>query len=216
MTNIRGKKTTAPSEQAQHGNPVGENIAAVHDFYGREERQRSVVQRHAESVGGFVGRPAFLLISVLFVVAWVGANSAMLMADIEPFDVTPFHWLQGIIGFAALLITTVVVIKQNRLDKLDEQRAQLALKVTLMIEQKTAKLIDLIEELRRDLPNVRDRRDASAEAMQSALSAEGIRAVLDTKMASPLASTAAPIAEKSAPVDRTSASELGDPTTRVE
>ncbi len=35
-----------------------------------------------------------------------------------------------------------------------EQRAHLDLKVTLLTEQKAAKLIDLLEELRRDLPKL--------------------------------------------------------------
>jgi uncharacterized membrane protein len=137
-----------------------------------------------------------LLISVLFVAIWVGVNMAMMAAGREPFDVAPFHWLQGIIGLAALLITTVVVIKQNRIDKLDEQRAHLELKVTLMIEQKTAKLIDLMEELRRDLPNVKDRHDSSAVAMQNALSAADIRATLDSKLA-PSAGPTTPAAPSS-------------------
>lgn len=36
-----------------------------------------------------------------------------------------------------------------------------------MTEQKVTKLIDLIEELRRDLPMVKDRRDAQSDALQS-------------------------------------------------
>jgi uncharacterized membrane protein len=38
--------------------------------------------------------------------------------------------------------------------------------VSLFAEQKTSKIIALLEELRRDLPNVRNRRDAVAEALQ--------------------------------------------------
>lgn len=181
------------SAQARNEAIIGENAAAVHDFYDREERLRSAPQRHAESLGGFIGRPAFLLISLLFVVVWVGINLAMDAAHVEPFDVPPYHWLQGIIGIAALWVTTVVVIKQDRIDKLDVQRAHLELKVTLMIEQKTAKLIDLIEELRRDLPNVRDRHDSGAIAMLNALSAQEIRTTLDTKPHASVESDALPI-----------------------
>jgi uncharacterized membrane protein len=183
MTDIRNlRPEEAAPAQAQSAAHTGENAAAVHAFYEREERLRSAPQRHAESLGGLIGRPAFLLISLLFVVAWIGINLALAAAQLEPFDVPPYHWLQGVIGLAALLITTVVVIKQDRMDKLDVQRAHLELKVTLMIEQKTAKLIDLIEELRRDLPNVRNRHDSGAIAMQHALSAQDIRATLDMKL----------------------------------
>jgi uncharacterized membrane protein len=161
---------------------IGQNIDAVHDFYAREEHKRSVSQRHAESIGGFVGRPAFLVVILLFTSAWTGANLALVAVGLPPFDVTPFHMLQGIVALAALLTTTVVLIRQNRVAKLGEQRAHLDLKVMLLIEQKTAKLIDLLEELRRDLPNVENRHDSGAVVMQQAMSPEGVLAALDEQV----------------------------------
>jgi uncharacterized membrane protein len=55
------------------------------------------------------------------------------------------------------------------------------LKVTLLTEQKTAKLIDLLEELRRDMPNVRDRHDPEATLLQKAMSPERVLAALDER-----------------------------------
>ena len=83
------------------------------------------------------------------------------------FDPPPFAWLQGIFSLGALLTATVVLIKQNRLAKLEEPRAHLDLQVNLLAEQKTTKLIDLMEELRRDLPMVKDRNDPEAAALQT-------------------------------------------------
>lgn len=161
---------------------IGQNISAVHDFYSREELKRSAPQRQAERIGAFVGRPAFLLAILLFVAVWIVVNLALLVAGRAPFDEPPFIWLQGVLGLAALLTTTVVLIKQDRVDKLSEQRAHLDLKVTLLIEQKTAKLIDLMEELRRDLPNVRDRSDAAALALQQAMSPAEVLAAMHEKV----------------------------------
>ena len=164
---------------------IGENIAAVHEFFAREEQRRSASQRHAESIGGFVGRPAFLAGILGVAAAWMGVNVALSALGRVPFDAAPFAWLQGIVGLAALLTTTVVLIKQNRVAKLGEQRAHLELKVALLIEQKTAKLIDLMEELRRDLPGVTDRHDAGAVAMRQAMSPERVLAALDEEVTSP-------------------------------
>jgi uncharacterized membrane protein len=172
---------TVSMESAQ----IGQNIGAVHDFFTREEHKRSASQRHVENIGGFVGRPAFLIVILLFTSAWIGANLALPAFGLSPFDAAPFHMLQGIVALAALLTTTVVLIKQNRVAKLGEQRAHLDLKVTLLIEQKTAKLIDLLEELRRDLPNVKNRHDLGAAVMQKAMSPEGVLAALDEKVTLP-------------------------------
>jgi uncharacterized membrane protein len=172
---------TASVESAQ----IGQNIGAVHDFYTREEHKRRASQRHAESIGGFVARPAFLVVILLFTSAWIGANLVLPALGLAPFDATPFHMLQGVVALAALLTTTVELIKQNRVEKLGEQCAHLDLKVTLLIEQKTAKLIDLLEELRRDLPNVKNRHDLGAAVMQQSMSPEGVLAALDEKVTSP-------------------------------
>jgi uncharacterized membrane protein len=81
-------------------------------------------------------------------------------------DPPPFSWLQGIIGLSALLMTTIVLITQNRQSKATEQRRQLDLQVNLLVEQKVTKLIALVEELRHDLPQIENRHDPEAEAMQ--------------------------------------------------
>ncbi len=82
---------------------------------------------------------------------------------------------------ATLLTSTIVLTKQNRLGKLEEQRDHLDLKVTLLTEQKAAKLIELMEELRRDLPNVKNRHDPEASALIQSMSPDLILAALDER-----------------------------------
>jgi uncharacterized membrane protein len=79
--------------------------------------------------------------------------------------------------------------RQNRLAKLEEQRAHLDLKVTLLTEQKAAKLIDLMEELRRDLPNVKNRQDSEAVALQQSMNPDLVLAALDERAVPEEAST---------------------------
>ena len=82
-----------------------------------------------------------------------------------------------------MLTANVVLAKQNRLAKIEEQRAHLDLKVTLLTEQKAAKLIELMEELRRDLPNVRNRHDPEAAALQQSMNPDLVLAALDERSA---------------------------------
>jgi uncharacterized membrane protein len=147
----------------------------------REERKISPSQRVLERISGFTGQPRFLAFILIFVALWVLVNVVLRKFGIAGFDPAPFFWLQGIVGLGALLTATVVLTKQNRLAKLAEQRAHLDLKVTLLTEQKTAKLIHLLEELRRDLPNVRDRHDPEATALQKAMNPDRVLAALDER-----------------------------------
>ena len=159
--------------------PIGQNIESILAFYTREERKISGSQRIVERISGFAGRPLFLGSVLLFIALWVLYNISALLFGWVEFDPGPFLWLQGVIGLGALLTTTVVLIKQNRLAKLEELRAHLDLQVNLLTEQKTTKLIQLVEELRRDLPMVKDRHDPEADALKQPTDPHQVLAALD-------------------------------------
>lgn len=159
--------------------PIGQNIESILAFYTREEKKISGSQRIVESISGVAGRPIFLGFVLLFIALWILYNISALLFGWVEFDPGPFLWLQGIIGLGALLTTTVVLIKQNRLAKLEELRAHLDLQVNLLTEQKTTKLIQLVEELRRDLPMVKNRHDPEAEALKQPTNPHQVLAALD-------------------------------------
>lgn len=148
--------------------PISHNIETILEFYKREEEKVSGSQRLVEVVSDFIGRPIFLGLILVFVVLWILVNVWAHQLNLPQFDPPPFFWLVGVVGLAALLMTIVVLIKQNRLALFEEQRAHLELQLHLLTEQKTTKLIHLIEELRHDLPMVKDRHDPEAEALKQA------------------------------------------------
>ncbi|HEY3351294.1 MAG TPA: DUF1003 domain-containing protein [Thermoanaerobaculia bacterium] len=177
-----GAPTDGPGAPFEPGrDQTSQNIDAVLDFYAREEQGISRSQRILERISNLVGQPAFLGFILIFVALWIGANAGLQWLGMAKFDPAPFFWLQGIVGLGALLTATVVLTKQNRLARLEEQRAHLDLKVTLLTEQKAAKLIDLLEELRRDLPNVSDRHDPEAAALQQSMKPDLVLAALDER-----------------------------------
>ncbi len=167
----------AESERDQ----ISQNLEAVLGFYTREDQKISQSQRIMECISSFIGEPAFLGIILIFVALWMFANIILRHSGMAEFDPAPFFWLQGIVGLGALLTTIVVLSKQNRLSRLAEQRAHLDLKVTLLTEQKAAKLIDLLEELRRDLPNVKNRHDPEAAVLRQSMNPELVLAALDER-----------------------------------
>lgn len=168
-----------PSESGL--DPISQNVEAILAFYKSEEQKISRSQRLLETISGFVGRPLFLGSILLFVALWILANVFAPQLGWVEFDPPPFSWLQGILSLGALLTATVVLIKQNRLAKLEELRAHLDLQVNLLAEQKTTKLIDLMEELRRDLPMVKDRHDPEAAALQQPTDPHVVLATLDER-----------------------------------
>ncbi|MHB1678561.1 MAG: DUF1003 domain-containing protein [Sulfuriferula sp.] len=160
---------------------IDQNIEKVLAFYKREEQKLGYLQRIVEAASNFIGRPFFLALVVLFVASWILFNIAGEKFGWREFDPQPFILLQGLVTLSSLITTTVVLISQNRIAKVEEQRANLELQVNLLSEQKIAKLIDLIEELRRDLPMVEDRHDSKAEAFQQPTDTDQVLSALDER-----------------------------------
>jgi uncharacterized membrane protein len=122
----------------------------------------------------------------MFVAAWIVLNLVLVRRGAHAFDPPPFAWLQGFLTFVAMLTATVVLVAQNRQTQLAEQRAHLDLQINLLTEQKVTKVIHLLEELRRDLPMVRDREDPQAAALKEQTdTAQVVSALRTSDLASP-------------------------------
>jgi uncharacterized membrane protein len=153
----------APATLSDH---ISDNVDGVVALQRRETEALSPAQRRIELLGRFVGRPNYLIGVLLTATLWVVFNLIAPYIGFRSFDEPPFAWLDLLLTFVALITTTVVLIGQNRQTKLEQRRAHLDLQVNLLTEQKVSKLIHLLEELRRDLPMVKDRHDAQANALQ--------------------------------------------------
>jgi len=177
---------------------ISHNIESIAAFYKREHDKVTVLQRVVERISQFAAQPRFLGATLLFVALWILANVCLSLLNLAQFDPQPFFWLQGIVSLLALLTTSVVLIRQERLAKLDERRDHLELQLNLLTEQKTTKLIDLLEELRRDLPMVRDRLDTESEALQQTTDPQRVLAEIDEVVIAPAPAGSPPSGEKTA------------------
>lgn len=163
---VSGRVSMQTHERARGGRTsCAQNIETMVAVQRREWSQTSISQKRVERVSRFVGRPAYLIAILVCALVWILWNISAPGLAVTPFDRVPFSILQGLLTLTALLTTTIVLIAQNRQTKLEQQHSHLDLQVNLLTEQKVTKLIHLIEELRKDLPMVRDRHDPQAQAM---------------------------------------------------
>jgi uncharacterized membrane protein len=150
-------------EIAEHVAQTVETVASIH---ARAEDAVTPHQRAIERTTASLARPAVVYVSGFVCAAWVVVNALLAAANVAAPDPPPFALLQCAASVLALLTTLTILTAQNRQAKQLEQRAHLDLQVNLLAEQKTAKIIALLEELRQDLPMVEDRVDPVAEAMK--------------------------------------------------
>jgi uncharacterized membrane protein len=149
---------------------VSQDIESVASIRARAEQRLDRHQRMIEVLTAALGRPRTVYVALSIVAGWVAFNVvAPKLFGWQSIDPPPFFWLQGMVALSALLMTTLVLITENRQTRHAEERSHLDLQVNLLAEHKVAKLIALVEELRRDLPMVRNRIDQEADAMQEAV-----------------------------------------------
>lgn len=157
---------------------VEDTVQAVARFHATHEADATGLQRLIERLTKRAGRPAFLALLTMFVLGWIAINLGFIAAGRRPLDEPPFFWLQGAVTLAALYMTVLILTTQRREDKLAGLRDQLTLELSILSEQKSAKIIGLLEELRRDDPNVPDRSDEHADALSAPADPEAVLGAL--------------------------------------
>jgi uncharacterized membrane protein len=144
---------------------VEQTVRAIGELHLAHFRKATRVQRVVDRLTNVVGYPASIAVLTLFLLGWIGLNLALQSVVGGAFDPPPFQWLQGIGAMLGLYITILILNTQRREDELAERRDQLTLELAILADQKTAKIIELLEELRRDHPQIADRVDQQASEM---------------------------------------------------
>ena len=126
--------------------------------YVREELRRDARWHEtlADRVVGFIGRPQFLGIHLLWFAAWILLNTGVLMV-VRRFDTYPFGLLAIILSMETIFITGFVLISENRQSAHADKRAELDYEVNVRTYRK-------IEEVETLLRAMTARLDASGRA----------------------------------------------------
>jgi uncharacterized membrane protein len=146
---------------------IAETIQSIALLHAEHHRKSSFSERVADRATAFVGRPVFLLMLVMATGMWIGVNLLVRAEGGAPLDPPPFVWLGLALSGSGLLVAILILVTQRRADRFAGLREQMTLEATLLTEQKTRKIIELIEELRRDSPQIIDRLDQEAQQMSS-------------------------------------------------
>ena len=151
-------------DEAAMPDHVGHNIQMIAALFAKVEQRVGWHQQAIERMTNAIGRPLMTYVLAVAIVSWILVNAMAQRFGVRSLDPPPFVWLQGTACIVALQIAVIILTTQNRAAKLAQRRAHLDLQVNLIAEEKIAKLIALVEELRRDLPSARRRMRAGAPA----------------------------------------------------
>lgn len=160
---------------------VIKNVETVIGIENQHDRKEAFHVRFLQKVGNLLGTASFLYIELLFFAIWTGWSHLTPEATL-PFNIPKYNLDEHLLDTAALLIATGVLVYQTRREKLAEQRSHLILQINLLTEQKTTKLIELVEKLRADLPVIQEHKDLEAELMQQTVNPQDVLDILQKSL----------------------------------
>jgi uncharacterized membrane protein len=144
---------------------IDETIRAIAQLHAEHNDNATPMQRAADRMTSLLGRPSFIGALTVIVAVWVSVNLLAAALGYRAIDPPPFPWMGGAISLVSLYMVVLILATQQRDDQLAQRRELLLLELAILGEQKTAKVIQLLEENRRDNPLIRDRVDQEADAM---------------------------------------------------
>jgi uncharacterized membrane protein len=154
----KSKNTTLPSH-------IAETVDAVAQIHADHHLKRTPIEKFMDDWAARLARPAILAGVVFGVAVWIAVNLLAPLAGYAIMDAPPFPWLFEALTFLGLVMGILILSTQRRADQLAELREQMTLELASVTERKVAKVIELIEELRRDSPTLKNRTDHEARQM---------------------------------------------------
>jgi uncharacterized membrane protein len=140
------------SEVMSQGDIMRKNIAAVMKAQKQVTEARTAQGRIADAITAFSGSMAFVYMHAVWFGLWILLNIGLIhIPRISEFDPFPFGLLTLIVSLEAIFLSTFVLISQNRLAQASERRAELDLQVNLLAEQKATKLLEMLDQMAREL-----------------------------------------------------------------
>jgi uncharacterized membrane protein len=156
--------TPAP-EAANLSSSAKGNLELLTQIKDHEDAQISGMQLLIERISGFFGSPAYFAFAIGFIVIWMLVNGWGAHVGWRHVDAPPYSWLQGLVSSNALLLTIAVLIRQNRMSKVAEHHSHLDLQINLLSEQKVTKILQIVDELQRELTALRGQPDSDVAEM---------------------------------------------------
>ncbi|HEX2525825.1 MAG TPA: DUF1003 domain-containing protein [Geminicoccus sp.] len=133
--------------QAEAGSPgmssvLARNIRAMTEQRERKQRRRGLQERAADAITRFSGSIPFVYLHLLIFGFWILANLGFI-PFVEPWDPS-LVVLAMAASVEAIFLSTFVLISQNRMAALAEQRAELDLQINLLSEHEITRLVQIV------------------------------------------------------------------------
>ncbi len=127
----------------------------------------SRLQNRIAGITAIFSKPIFTPMFTTFIITWIAFNSIMPLYGYKAIDPAPFHILSFCSTIFAIHVSLIILTTQHRDEEISWQREELSLQLAILNEQKTSKLIQLVDDLRKSQMDGEGIIDDEANAMSS-------------------------------------------------
>jgi uncharacterized membrane protein len=137
---------------------VAKRLAVSRDVSSDYEARRNFGERLSDRIAAFGGSWTFIIIFCAAILAWVTANTALLLLwGRQPFDPFPFILLNLFLSLVAAIQAPIIMMSQNRQSAKDRIQASHDYEVNLKAEIEIMALHEKLDEMRhKDLAQLID------------------------------------------------------------
>ncbi len=132
-----------------HWQEIGLNVDAILDVCREVEKQSKLAGRVVRLIGRLLAMPRFFLFLLVAHLGWVVLNLPWM--PWTGWDPYPFDTLTVITALEAPFLTLLVLMHQQREQRIDELRDEINLQVSLHVERQATMLLWLLLDVQREM-----------------------------------------------------------------
>lgn len=121
---------------------IERNICTIMDLREEADARKTTQDRIADAITSFSGSMMFVYIHVAFFAGWIVVNVAL---GNKAFDPYPFSFLTLVVSLEAIFLATFVLISQNRMAAISDERADLDLQINLLAEYEVTRMLRVLD-----------------------------------------------------------------------
>lgn len=142
-------------------------------FRTKLEKNKSRVDRFADFLRNYFGTVWFLVINAIIFLGWILLNSG-LIPNFRVFDPYPYGLLTTAVSLEAIFLSVIVLISQNRSNKIDELREEIDLQINIKAENEITRIINMLDEIHDHL-GLTSKDDAELKKMKTKTNLDDIQ-----------------------------------------
>jgi uncharacterized membrane protein len=122
---------------------IENNICTIAELRRAEDKRKTPQDRMADSITDFSGSMWFLYLHAAWFAVWIVINNHW--TPIKPFDPFPYGFLTMVVSLEAIFLSTFVLISQNKMGQVADERANLDLQINLLAEYEITRILRLVD-----------------------------------------------------------------------